>query len=146
MADIGAMRAAIKTRLEAAGIPGLQVLDHWPNSLTMPRGHCAVIIKPASGSHDQSFGAYPFDRTEIRWELHLFVGTEGGIPNAEEILDKYLSNEGPHSLRQGIAGDRRFGGQVDFTQLVGWHDYDLKEWPDQKTYMGAILDLRSDVR
>ena len=146
MADIGTMRAAIKARLAAADVPDLLVYEHWPNVLNAPKGGCAAIIKPSSGLHDQSFGSYPSDRTEMMWELHLFVSTDGGIPNAEDILDRYLSNSGVHSIRLAVAGDRRFGAEVDYTQIVGWRDYDLKQWPDDKVYAGAVIDLRCDLR
>ena len=146
MAVIGTIRLAIRTRLEAASIPDLRVYERWPNTLEVPRGGCAVIVKPASWSYEQSFGTHPFDRTEMFWELHCFVLTDGGLPNAEELLDRYLSNTGVHSIRQAISADRRLGGEVDGTFIVGGRDYDLKQWPDDKVYSGAVLDIRCDLR
>lgn len=149
MADIGTMREAIKTRLEAAAVPNLRVYERWPNVLDSPRGGCAGVVVPRDGEYEQSFGTYPFDRMTLSWELHCFVDTAGGLPNAEEILDRYLSNEGVHSIRLGMSGDRRLGGEVDYVFVQGFHDYGIKlvgDPPDQHAYVGAVLDLHCDLR
>jgi len=117
MAGITDIRDGLATRLRTIGAP-LNVYDEWPDQVVPP----AVLVRPASAQYEQTFGA---DWTSMQLECLVVVTTKGGLKNAELALEPYISNTGASSLRAAIAGDRSLGGNVKYTFIRGWRNYDV---------------------
>ncbi len=103
---------AIKTRLDAANITGLQVEPRWPKQLTPPLQGCVLVVDCTDIEYGLVFGGT--DRSRLTVQLHLFVSMAGGLDNADSLLDPFISNTGGASILQAIRADAYLGSTVKY--------------------------------
>lgn len=93
----------------AAHIDGLNVYEDWPNNAQMP----CVIFEFVEAEHEQTFGpSSAHDLAVYRFESAVAVSLAGGLSNAQEMMDEYISGLGDKSLRVALASDRTLGGNA----------------------------------
>ena len=139
MTSLQTARDAIKTRLDAAGIVGLEVVSGWPNNVQVPpSGGVLVVVSPTGVEYGQTFGP---DSSMVSVEIHVFASMAGGFVNAETNIEPYLSNTGASSLLQALRGDPYLSSTVAYAKPPsGMREYGVKEVGKQ-TLLGAIVDL-----
>ena len=148
MTSLSAVRDAVKARLDGQAIAGLNVNDTWPNEIYFPSGGgCACIVNVVGVQYGQVFGAS--DRSVVNIELHLFVVLAGGMPNAQDNLDPYISNTGAQSVLQAFRADPYLGSTVYYCLPPSEvRDYGVKEIgpPGREVWLlGAIIPLEIHV-
>ncbi|MEU7904112.1 hypothetical protein [Actinoplanes sp. NPDC049118] len=100
MASLTAVRAAVKTTLEAA-IPSLRVYDKVPGIAQVP----AAVVEPVTADFLVAMG-----RGTDTWQFNLHVL----VADAEESLgqaqlDEYVSGAGTKSIRAAVFAARTLG-------------------------------------
>lgn len=111
MADIGTIRIAIGDRLRT--INGLNVYDTWSGNILMP---CAIVV-PQENEMGQTMGRVDFSR--FGFDIVCAAGMAGGLQNAQQTLDKLVSNTGSDSILAALDTDRTLGGLGNLIPL-GW--------------------------
>ena len=135
MATISSVRTGLRARL--ATIAGINLYNEWPDTVTPP----AAIIRPVSAEYEQTFGA---DWTSMSLEVLVLVSTKPAIANAEIALEPYISNTGASSVRAAIAGDRTLGGNVRYTFVRGWRNYDVLDVGGFE-FLGAVVEIDCEM-
>ena len=139
--------AALKTRLDAANIAGLQVESRWPKQLTPPQQGCLCVVDCTDIEYGLVFGA--IDRSQLKIDLHLFVSMAGGIDNADSLLDPFISNDGSASILQAVRADAYLGSTVKYAQPpTGVREIGVRHFgPDDAGFdlYGATISMVVDV-
>ena len=128
------VRTGLQANL-ATVTPKLAVALYWPDQVVPP----AALIKLPSAVYERSFGGGVAGGT-LTAEIQLVVSLQGGLVNAQALMDQYLANSGAASIRAAIAADRTLGGVVAYSFIRGWRDYDTVEI-NQQAFLGAIVDV-----
>ena len=96
----------------------LAVYEDWPNNVQAP---CAIVWHTGT-EHDQTFGQNAtHDLAIYRFEAVLAVGTAGGLSNAEDQMDEFVSGTGAKSIRAALTADRTLGGVVHALFFGPWN-------------------------
>jgi hypothetical protein len=133
--SISQVRAGLEFRLK--GISGLQVYAVWPDSLMTP----AAIVRPMSGQYHQAMGTPGF--SELSLEItFLAAASQKGLENGQRLLDDYLDDTGPKSIKAAIEGDTTLGGIIQSLIVTGWTDYGSLAVAEID-YLGATLHLQA---
>ncbi len=134
MADVSAIRTAIKTRLTNAAISGLRVYPRWPDSVNLP----CVIVHVPSWSYRQAMG----NVNAATVELIVIVAEWGqGMDRAQDALDTYLDDAGASSLKAALEADKTLGGSVSTLHVPGWRDYMEPVEVNGQKYVSVTLDV-----
>lgn len=112
MTTRAAVCTGIKARLDAANIAGLTVQSRWPKVLSPGLAGCLCVVDATEIEYGLVFGST--DRSRLTIQLALFVSMAGGIDNADELIDPYLSNTGNQSILQAIRGDAYLNNSVQY--------------------------------
>lgn len=131
MADVGAIRDAIKTRL--ATISGLRPHDVWPDTLSPP----AAMVVPLSQTNRLTFsGNYKHHVFEVTTAVQI-----GTLRTAQDALDAYWSDTGGSSIEAAIRGDETLGGSVLGIPSIEGTEYGVDvvigEGANAVTYLGC---------
>jgi len=121
MADkLDQIREGIKTALDA--IPGVQTSAQFLSNPTPP----AIHVFPPSGSFHRTMGNGHSD-----WNLTVqaFAAMSSDI-GAQKLLDRFIADAGPYSVRAAIEADRSLGGVADDTIVQGFDNYGVRARPD----------------
>lgn len=127
----------IRRGLRAAlgAIDGLAVYDDWPNNAQMP---CA-IPELVGVEHEQTLGASTsHDLAIYRFEAVVAVSLAGGLPNAQEQMDEYMSGTGSKSVRAALAADRTLGGACHSLFFGPWNRPSDEEISGQTYYVQRL--------
>ncbi len=133
MADYGAIRDGLKTRLET--ISALAVaFDTFPDRVVVP----AAVVIP--GSNVASYHGSGNDAGQLTtFTFHLEVLVARWEPHsAQDALDAYIS--GADSVQTAILGDKTLGGNAYDCQVVRCFDYGGRVVADSE-YLGATFEV-----
>lgn len=138
MADVSTIRGAIQTRLETTltGL-GIHVYSEWPDQITPPAA--LVALSPGVGiEYEQTLG--PTDRMLLHFEIVIIVTLQGGLGNAQQALDPWISNTGASSIRVALAADRTLTSNVHGLHVRRVRDYGGLQVNGQE-WLGAKIDV-----
>jgi len=133
MADYGAIRDGLKTRLETLTDLAV-VFDTFPDRVIVP---AAVVIPGStvaayhqSGNDAGQLQTFTFHIEVLvpRWEPH----------SAQDALDAYIS--GNASVEYAIRGDKTLAGNAFDSQVVRCFDYGGRVVADSE-YLGATFEV-----
>jgi len=127
------IRRGLKAALGA--VDGLAVYEDWPNNIQAP---CA-IPELVGTEHDQTLGSNStHDLAIYRFEAVLAVSLAGGLSNAQEQMDEYLSGTGGKSVRAALAADRTLGGACHSLFFGPWNRPGDEEISGQGYYVQRL--------
>ena len=139
MASVTAIRNGLKARLDTIS-GGLPVFARWPNVFPALGG---IIIDHVGSEPEFTFGnSTAHDLSRFDFEIIVAAGNAGGIENAEDTLDGYVSNTGAFSVRAALDGDRRLGGACNLIYFGPWGRRGNEEINGQD-YTGQRLEVRA---
>jgi hypothetical protein len=101
--DVVATREALATVLGA--LPGLTVYRRFPGT---PMSFPCLIVWPPSRIDYTKASRGALDIAE--WDLTLLAGRQSA--DAQDVLERYLSGVGEHSIIEALYADRTLGGVV----------------------------------
>jgi hypothetical protein len=121
MADkLDQIREGIKTALST--IEGVQVSAQFLSNPTPP----AIHVFPPSGQYHRAMGN---GHTDWNLTVQAFAAMTSDI-GAQKLLDKFIADAGPYSVRQAIEADGTLGGVADDTIVQGFENYGVRVRPD----------------
>lgn len=132
MADYGAIKTGLATRLEAVtATPFLTVYDTVPGSVTVPS---AVVVpaRPIATYHETMVGAGG-SLTAFRFEIVVMLQNMAE-EYSQNALDALISGTG--SVPAAIEADPTLDGSALTCQVTQATDYGIVEWADS-AYVGA---------
>lgn len=132
MASLTAIRAAVKTTLEAA-IPTLRVYDRVPGIALVP----AAVVEPVSADFLVAMG-----RGTDTWDFNLYVL----VSDSEETLgqahlDEYVSGAGAKSIRAAVFAARTLGLSSTDAHISAMTSYGGQFESADIAHIGATLRL-----
>lgn len=133
MAELSAVRDGIKARL--ATISGLRAHDVWPDQINAP----AALVRPIRDPYQLTLGNAQTWTFEVVLIAHP---AQQGVARGQEVLDEYLADAGPQSIKAALRGDRTLNGIVSTLDVQGWRDYGVIDIGVGIEYVGAIIDLQ----
>ncbi len=110
MADPADIRTALADAL--ADIPDVQVSAYNPSNPTMP-SLCVI------GHEQVNYGNLAFGRGDTEWNLIVrgYVAPNLDLA-AQQLLDKWLADSGPFSVKAAVEADPTLDGVADWALVV----------------------------
>ena len=133
MATLAAVRDAIKSTIDTAGIALLRVYDTAPDAPQFP---CVAII-PRDATFDQTFG-----RGQDEYTFDLDVMTQSTSERAaQDQLDALISGVSGSSVRAAIWLTPTLSLTATASRITGFRDYGVALDPTGTRYFRAVLEL-----
>lgn len=129
MAELGAIRSALKTRLEAIG--GVRAHDIWPDQVNPPAG----MLAPISGDYDDDMSGDSTHRLEL-----VFVIQWGTTRGAQNSLDPYIATTGSKSVKAALEQTATGQDVLDSVKVSGYRDYGRIDLGGGR-YLGCVFDV-----
>lgn len=133
MADYGAIRDGLKTRLET--ISALAVaFDTFPDRVVVP---AAVVVPGANVARYHGSGNDAGQLTTFTFHIEVLV-SRWEPHSAQDALDAYVS--GTESVEAAVRGDKTLGGNAYDVQVVRAFDYGGRVVADSE-YLGLTFEV-----
>lgn len=113
--DLREIREAVAARLDT--IPDLQASPYILANPTPPYAH----VVPGEMVFDEAMGD-GLHRLTLQIQVMAGLSTDRG---AQATLDRFLSLDGPYSLKQAVETDRTLGGLVQYVRVARCTGYQL---------------------
>lgn len=132
MATLGAIRAAVKTTLEAA-VTGLRVFDKMAAVVQVP----SAVVEPVTADFLVAMG-----RGTDTWEFALHVLTSDADQQLGQAkLDELVSGAGSRSLRAAVFNARTLGLSNTDAHIAAMTAYGVRFEAPDIDHIGATLRL-----